>query len=119
MGATAYGNTDRKSNPYYPALKEIFVLAPDGQIFINRDLANWPRDILHTPYTEALKKILGKPIALKDMWNPDAVLRIEDIEHKENTQSRLDIAAAHADGFRDALNHIIEHLIVATAARGS
>lgn len=56
MGATAYGNNDRKSNPYYAALKDIFSLAPEGRIYINRDLANWPRDILHEPYTDALKK---------------------------------------------------------------
>ena len=116
MGATAYGNNDRKSNPYYTALKDIFVLAPEGRIYINRDLANWPRDILHEPYTDALKKILGEPIALDDMWNPDAVLRVEDIQHKENTQSRLDIAAATQLVFEDALNHIIEHLIVATGS---
>ncbi len=116
MGATAYGNNDRKSNRYYAALKDIFVLAPDGRIFINRDLANWPRDILHEPYTAALKAILGEPIALKDMWNPDAVLRVEDIRHKENTQDRLDIAAATQLVFEDALNHVIEHFIIATGS---
>jgi len=116
MGATAYGNNDRKSNPYYAALKDIFCLAPEGRIYINRDLANWPRDILHRPYTDALKKILGAPIALKDIWNPDAVLRIEDIKHKDNTQSRLDIAAATQLVFEDALMHVIAHLIVATGS---
>ncbi len=114
MGATAYGNNNRKTNPYYAALKEIFSLAPEGCIFINRDLANWSRDILHNPYTDALKKILGEPIALRDMWNPDAVLRVEDIRHKENAQARLDIAAATQMVFEDALMHIIEHFIVAT-----
>lgn len=116
MGATAYGNNDRKSNPYYAALKDIFVLAPEGRLYINRDLANWPRNILSAPYTDALKKILGEPIALRDMWNPDAVLRVEDIQHKENTQSRLDVAAATQLVFEDALNHIIEHLIIATSS---
>lgn len=95
MGATAYGNNDRKTNPYYSALKPIFHLAPDGQIFLNRDLANWQCDILNRPYSDALKQILGEPIAQKDMWNPDAVLRVEDIKHKENTQERLDKAATN------------------------
>jgi carbamoyltransferase len=116
MGATAYGNNDRKTNPYYAALKDIFSLAPDGQIFINRDLANWPRDILHEPYTAAMKTILGAPIALKDMWNPDAVLRVEDIRHKDNTQARLDIAAATQLVFEDALNHVIAHFIVTSGS---
>ncbi len=116
MGATAYGNNDRKSNPYYAALKDIFYLEPDGQIFLNRDLANWPRDIMRAPYTDALKKILGEPIALEDMWNPDAVLRIEDIKHSENTQSRLDKAAATQMVFEDALMHIVDHFIRKTGS---
>ncbi len=49
MGATAYGNGDRKTNPYYAALKPIFSLQPEGRIAINRDLANWQRDILTQP----------------------------------------------------------------------
>jgi carbamoyltransferase len=114
MGATAYGDNDRNSNPYYAALKEIFSLQPDGQVFINRDLANWPRDILRKPYTDALERILGEPIAPKDMWNPDAVLRIEDIKHKEATQARLDKAAATQMVFEDALMHVIDHFIRAT-----
>ncbi len=116
LGATAYGDNDRRSNGYYKALKEIFQLAPDGQVFLNRDLANWPRDILHRPYTDALKKILGGPIALEDKWNPDAVLRIEDIRYKDNTQSRVDIAAATQMVFEDTLMHVIEHFIVVTGS---
>jgi carbamoyltransferase len=116
MGATAYGNNDRKTNPYYAALKEIFKLQPDGKVFINRDLANWPRDILHAPYTDALKKILGEPIALEDMWNPDAVLRLEDIQHKKNTQERLDKAAATQMVFEDALMHVIGYFIRLTGS---
>ena len=54
MGATAYGNNDRNSNRYYAALKPIFSLQPEGRIYLNRDLANWPRDILHEPYTAEL-----------------------------------------------------------------
>jgi carbamoyltransferase len=116
MGATAYGNNDRKSNLYYAALKEIFRLAPDGRVLLNRDLANWPRDILHKPYTAALVRILDEPVAPADMWNPDAVLRIEDIQHKENTQARLDKAAATQMVFEDALAHVIGHFIRATGS---
>ena len=116
MGATAYGNGDRKTNPYYAALKPIFSLQPEGRIYINRDLANWPRDILHKPYTAELIRILGEPIALEDMWNPDAVLRVEDIQHKENTQERLDKAAATQMVFEDALMHVIDHFIRTTGS---
>ena len=41
------------------------------------------------------------------MWNPDAVLRVEDIKHKENTQERLDKAAATQMVFEDALMHLV------------
>lgn len=109
MGATAYGDNDRKTNRYYAALKSIFILASEGRVYLNRDLANWPRDIMHAPYTPALEKILGEPIALEDMWNPDAVLRIEDIRHKESTQDRLDKAAATQMVFEDALFHVVAH----------
>ena len=116
MGATAYGNGDRKTNPYYAQLKSIFSLQSEGRIYINRDLANWPRDIMHAPYTPELIRILGEPIALKDMWNPDAMLRVEDIRHKENTQVRLDKAAATQMVFEDALRHVIDHFIRTTGS---
>jgi carbamoyltransferase len=115
MGAAAWGNYDRKSNPFYAPLREILQLAPNGEVFVNRDLANWPRDFAK-PYTAELTRILGEPIALKDMWNPDAVLRVEDIRHKEDTQERLDKAAATQMVFEDALIHIVDHLIRTTGS---
>lgn len=115
MGAAAWGNGDRKTNPFYAPLRQILQLAPDGQIFVNRDLANWGRNPM-APYTKALIGILGEPIALKDMWNPDAILRVEDIRHKEDTQERLDKAAATQMVFEDALIHIIDHLIRTTGS---
>jgi carbamoyltransferase len=115
MGAAAWGNYDRKTNPFYPALREIFSLQPDGQVYLNRSLANWPRNV-SKPYTKDLIRILGEPIATKDMWNPDAVLRVEDITHKEDTQERLDKAAATQMVFEDALLHIIDHLIRQTGS---
>jgi carbamoyltransferase len=116
MGATAYGNGDRKTNPYYAALKSIFSLQPQGRIFLNRDLANWPCSIVNKPYTAELIRILGQPIAHKDMWNPDAVLRVEDIHHNKYTQERLDKAAATQMVFEDALMHVIDHYIRTTGS---
>ncbi len=117
MGATAYGDNDRKTNPYYMALKDIFVLRPDGSVALNRDLANWPRSIVREPYTQALIRILGEPIPADKMWNPDAVLRIEDIKHPENTKARLDKAAACQMIFEDAIFHIVDHFIRATGSK--
>jgi carbamoyltransferase len=110
MGAAAWGDDDRRTNPFYKSLKEIISLRPQGQIHINRDLANWHRSFSQ-PYTRDLIRILGEPIALKDMWNPDAVLRVEDIRHKENTQERLDKAAATQMVLEDGLIHVIDHLV--------
>jgi carbamoyltransferase len=116
MGATAYGNGNRKTNPYYAALKPILVLLPEGRIALNRDLAHWPRDLMHEPYSAELIRILGRPIAIKDMWNPDSVLRVEDIQHKESTQERLDQASATQMVFEDALMHLIDHFIRTTGS---
>jgi carbamoyltransferase len=114
MGATAYGNNDRATNPYYAALKPILVLGDNGAVHVDRDLANWQCDILHKPYKPALIGILGEPIDYNDMWNPDAVLRVEDIKHKDNTQDRLDKAAATQMVFEDALMHVLAHYIKTT-----
>jgi len=116
MGATAYGNCDRATNPFYQSLREIFVLQPDGNVYLNRALANWQRGFLHKPYTPELIRILGAPIAVADMWNPDAVLRVEDIKHRPDTQERLDKAAATQMVFEDALFHVVDHLIRRTGS---
>ena len=101
MGAAAYGNGDRASNPYYAELRGLLSLQPDGQVYLNRALANWHRNVFDDPYTPELKRILGAPVAPKDMWNPDAVLRVEDIRHKpRHPVGRLDKAAADANGLR-------------------
>ena len=111
MGAAAYGDSDRQTNPFYKALRRIFSLAPEGQVYLNRALANWQCDVFDHPYTPELTRILGAPIAQKDLWNPDAILRVEDVLHKPNTQERLDKAAATQMVFEDALFHIIDAFI--------
>jgi carbamoyltransferase len=50
------------------------------------------------------------------MWNPDAVLRVEDIHHQPNTQERLDKSAATQMVFEDALNHVVDCLIRTTGS---
>src|SRR5690606_22083510 len=94
MGAAAWGDGSRETNPYYQRLREILVLAPEGRVYLNRRLANWHRGGVLKPYTQALTEILGEPIAPERMWNPDAVLRVEEIEHAPITQDRVNKAAA-------------------------
>lgn len=114
MGAAAYGDMNRSSNRFYQRLRDIFQLCPDGDLRLNRSLASWPAHLLRKPYTQALIEILGPPLAPEDMWNPDAVLRVEDIRHRPDTQERLDKAAATQMVFEDGLFHIVDHLIRAT-----
>lgn len=116
MGAAAFGDMARSSNRFYAQLRNIFNLQPDGDVRLNRSLANWHRRMLRDPYTPELASILGPPLAAKEMWNPDAVLRVEDIHHHATTQERVDKAAATQLVFEDALSHIVDHLIRTTGS---
>lgn len=116
MGAAAYGDSSRETNPVYSRLRDVLHLEADGQVYLNRALANWPRDLFDEPYSPELIDILGQPIATEDMWNPDAVLRVEDIHHRPDTQDRLDKAAATQLVFEDALIHVIDYFIRQTGS---
>jgi carbamoyltransferase len=115
MGAAAWGNSDRFANPYYRRMRHLFYFGPEGEVHLNRALANWTRASLAEPYSEELIDILGEPIPPEDMWNPDAVLNVEDIRHPEITRERVDKAAAVQMVLEDALVHMVEHAIRASA----
>lgn len=117
MGAAAWGNMDRASNPYYQRLKDVLVLTDGGEIRINRALANWYASPFERPYHPALIDILGEPLTPSQLWNPDAVLRVEDIQHHADTKDRLDKAAATQMVFEDALIHVVDHLLRTTGAQ--
>ena len=111
MGASAWGDNDRLTNPYYRQLRQLFYFGSAGQVYANRAMMNWHKWGERRPYNAALTEVLGKPIAQEDMWNPDAVLRVEDIQHSPNTQERLDKAAATQLLFEDVVFHIVDHMI--------
>lgn len=117
MGAAAWGNNDRLTNPYYMRLRQLMYFDGGGRFALNRALANWPRDEFRTPYTDELIDILGPPILPKDMWNPDAVLNVEQVEHADITRDRLDKAAATQLLFEDVLCHSVGALIRQTGSR--
>lgn len=48
------------------------------------------------------------------MWNPDAVLDVNSIQHSEITRDRVDVAAATQLVFEDCLFHIVDHMIRTT-----
>jgi carbamoyltransferase len=116
MGAAAWGNGDRLSNGCYRRLRQIVYFGGEGEVRVNRALANWTRGGLTEPYTEELTEILGEPIAPDRMWHPDAVLNVEDVRHPEVTRERVDKAAAVQMVFEDALAHLVEHLIRKTGS---
>jgi carbamoyltransferase len=116
MGAAAWGDMDRASNPYYARLKEVLHFGCGGEVRLNRALANWCCDPFDHPYKPALIEILGPPLRPDQLWNPDAVLRVEDINHRPDTSDRLDKAAATQLVFEDAMIHVVDHLLRTTGA---
>jgi carbamoyltransferase len=116
MGAVAWGDTDRLTNPYYRRLRELLRFDADGRVLVNRRLANWQNAGEREPYTRALSETIGPPIPSHQMWNPDAVLKVEDIQHSEITRSRVDLAAATQLVFEDAIFNIVDHLIRTTGS---
>jgi carbamoyltransferase len=116
MGAAAWGDMNRASNPYYARLKQVLHFGDDGEVRLNRALANWYCDPLDHPYKPALTEILGEPLKPDQLWNPDAVLRVEDIHHRPDTRDRLDKAAATQLVLEDAMIHVVDHLLRVTGA---
>jgi carbamoyltransferase len=116
MGAAAWGDMNRASNPYYARLKDVLHFGARGEVLLNRASANWYCDPFHHPYKPALIEILGSPLKPDQLWNPDAVLRVEDINHRADTRDRLDKAAATQLVFEDAMIHVVDHLLRLTGA---
>ena len=116
MGAAAWGDMNRATNPYYARLRNVLIFGSGGEVFLNRAMANWYCDPFDNPYKPALTDILGPPLKPEQLWNPDAVLRVEDIHHRADTKDRLDKAAATQLVFEDAMIHVVDHLLRATGA---
>ena len=116
MGAAAWGDMDRVSNPYYARLRHVLHFGSGGEVRLNRALANWCCEPSTNPYKRALIDILGEPLKPDQLWNPDAVLRVEDIHHRPDTNDRLDKAAATQLVLEDAMIHVVDHLLRATGA---
>jgi carbamoyltransferase len=116
MGAAAWGDMNRASNPYYSRLKHLLHLGDNGEVKLNRAMANWQVDPSRDPYKAPLIEILGEALKPEQLWNPDAMLRVEDIKHRPDTQDRLDKAAATQLVLEDAMIHIVDHLLRTTGA---
>lgn len=116
MGAAAWGDRNRQTNTFYRKLRPILRLESDGEVRINRGMINYHKRGQDQPYAPPLTEILGPPIPQEQMWNPDAVLNVDDIAHPAITQERVDKAAALQMIFEDALFHIVEGMIRRTGS---
>lgn len=116
MGAAAWGDMNRATNRYYRGLREVLHFGEGGAIQLNRALGYWYRDPFERPYSPQLIELLGPPLQPEQLWNPDAMLRVEDIQHRPDTQDRLDKAAACQMVFEDAMIHVVDHLLRTTGA---
>ena len=106
MGAVAWGDHDRLTNPIYRRLRQMLHFGAEGQVQVNRKLVNWHIAGEMRPYNNATRELLGEPIPPERMWSPDAVLKVEDVQRSAITRERVDLAAATQLVFEDALFHI-------------
>jgi carbamoyltransferase len=97
MGAATWGDMNRASNPYYARLKDVLHFGSNGEVRLNRALANWYCDRFDHPYKPALIETLGPPLRPDQLCNPDAVLRVEDINHRQGPPRQ---GRRHATGVR-------------------
>lgn len=116
MGAAAWGDQNRLTNPYYSRLRQICYFSSKGEIYINREYSHWHLSGQYRPYKKQLIDILGQPIKKEQMWEPDAILSVDDIQHSHITQERVDKAAALQLVFEDALIHMLSYQIKQTKA---
>ena len=68
MARCSLGRTIRASNPYYARLKESWQLSGNGEVRLNRAMANWYRDPSIHPYKAPLIDILGEPLKPDQLW---------------------------------------------------
>lgn len=108
MGAAAWGNGDRLTNPFYKRLRQFFYFAEAGQVFANSTMTK-------DEYA-GIDELVGPFVAIDDIWRPDAILNVDDVQHSQITRRRVDVAAAVQMVFEDAVFHTIADLIDVTGA---
>ncbi len=84
MGAAAYGDPDRLTNPFYAALKANLQPGAGGSI-ASTDPANWPRRLFEAVYGRLIR-ILGAADRAEGYVESGRRARVEDIDHKARTR---------------------------------
>lgn len=110
MGAAAWGDLNRLTNPYYQCLRQIVVFGENGQVSLNRQQANW-FFCESKPYMPKLQELLGEPIPPEKFWNPDSLLNVDDVKQNPFTRRKCDKAAALQLVFEDCVCHTVRFLL--------
>ena len=115
MGAAAWGDMSRAGNPYYARLRDVLHFGAEGEV---KSTARWPTGFATRSIVLIRRRLPNTwpPLRPDQLWNPDAVLRVEDIHHRPDTRDRLDKAAATQLVFEDAMIHVVDHLLRVTGA---
>ena len=116
MGAAAWGDCERLSNPFYKRLRQLLYLDSEGQVHVDRSLINYHRRGQDKPFAPALEEILGRPVSQRLIRDPDAAAGIDDATWPTLTRDQVDMAAALQLLFEDALVHIVDHLVRSTGS---
>ena len=115
MGATAYGDMDRATNPFYPRFESIFDLRADGEAYLNRSLANWPRRLLGKPYTRAHRHP-GAAHRSRGHVEPRCGSACRGHSAPAEYAGKARQGGGYPNGVRGALFHIIDGLIRKTGS---
>ena len=115
-GRRGLGRHEPRQQSLLSRLKNVLHFGAGGEIRLNRAHGELVLRPLRPSLQGRADRILGEPLKAEQLWNPDAMLRVEDINHRPDTKDRLDKAAATQLVFEDALIHVVDHLLRATGA---
>ena len=102
MGVASWGDQNRLTNPFYRRLQSYFHYGPDGQVFVNKSMAE--NDF------SGIEEVLG-PFFLAMSAEPGFQRCVRDDALHRLTRHRADVAAAVQLVFEDALFHVVAALL--------
>ncbi len=116
MAAAAYGDLDRRTNPYYRVLRRILHLGDKGALHVDRSLVNWHNRLEQKPFAPAMAELFGPPFDHEDLARPDVALSFDMTGPKGDDEDRVQKAAATQLVLEDGLLHVLEHWLDETSS---
>jgi carbamoyltransferase len=114
MAASAYGDQNRETNPYYHKLMQLFRFDCDGSIAVDRTLSNWHRAGYRQPFSNDFSRLIWPPVPRHSIERGDSVL---EFSPSGPFPREAHLAAATQMVFEDALLHIGRHWIAAASCK--